>query len=575
MGYKFRSTLTIGLLYGMLFVLILAVDFFLPDDIYIFSPLMIAILSCIGIFFQYLISPLIIGWIYRIEWVDYNRLEQNDPHIAQLIQNVCQKYNFKLPKFGVIHGGTPNAFTYGWTRNSARLVITDGILELLNAEEQRAVVAHELGHIEHNDFIVMTFVSAIPVMFYTIFRLLTNSYRYRRFTSVKPSRGSSDDNKYAQYILLIKIGLAIVSYIMYIVGYFLSLFISRLREYYADEFSGKETADPNSLATALVKIAYGILQEPEKGQKTFNDKNQYVKALGIFDKNSAKNLAYSATNGSGKIDNTLLARACAWDLYQPWAKFAEITSTHPLPAKRIKQLSYMSFKEFKKPPKVDLSQAKVEFEKQMGKSALDEFFGELLIYIMPKLIFWTWLIVGGILFIANFDITTFSPLFNGYWSFMVFSLVLAGIFQLIQNAFKYKSGFKEHKIVDLIGTIKVSPIRPVPTITKGFVIGRGVPGLFWSEDVVVRDEKGIMFIDYDFGIGFINTLFGIFKAEKLKGKDVEITGWYRRNPSPYIQVHKIKLLDGSGKSFGNYKRAFWQFVGIFLIALGGILWFLL
>ena len=573
MGYKFRSTITIGILYGMLFFLLFAVDFLLQD--FYLSPVLIAILSCAGIFFQYLISPLIIGWIYRIEWVDYSRLEHNDPHIAQLIQNVCHKYNMKLPKFGVIHGGTPNAFTYGWTRNSARLVITDGILDLLNTEEQCAVVAHELGHIEHNDFIVMTFVSAVPVMFYTIFRLLTNSYRYRRLASTRTSRGSSNDDKITQYIMIAKIALAILSYVMYVVGYFLSLFISRMREYYADEFSARETADPNSLATALVKIAYGILKEPEKGQKTYNDKNQYVKALGIFDKNSAKHLAYTATNSKGSIDNNLLARACAWDLYQPWAKFAEITSTHPLPAKRIKELSYMSLKEFKTPPKVDLSQAKVEFEKQMGKSALDEFLGELILYIMPKFIFWTWLVSGGILFLTNFDITKFSPVFSSYGSFLAFSFVAAGIFQLIQNSFKYNSNFEEHQIVDLIGTIKVSPIRPVPTVTKGFVIGRGVPGLFWSEDIVIRDENGIMYIDYDFGIGFINTLFGIFKAEKLKGQNVEITGWYRRNPSPYLQVHKIKLLDGSGKSYGNYKQAFWRFAGIFLIVLGALLWFFL
>ena len=94
------------------------------------------------------------------------------PYLVGFIDSIAAKYNIKTPRFGIIHDGNPNAFCYGWTKNSARLIITDGILELLDKEEQKAVVGHELGHIVHNDFVVMTFVSAIPIVFYTISQIL-------------------------------------------------------------------------------------------------------------------------------------------------------------------------------------------------------------------------------------------------------------------------------------------------------------------------------------------------------------------------------------------------------------------
>ena len=567
MGFKLRSTVTIGFLYALVFVLFLLVDVIYEG--YDISIYLIALLSLGGIFLQYLISPLIIGWIYRIDWVSPQQLQGQYPHLSALIENVSRKHNITVPKIGIIHEGTPNAFTYGWNKNSAKLVITDGILDLLDKDEQRAVVAHELGHIVHNDFVVMTFVSAIPILFYTIFRMAVYSPKQKGSRSSSRRSGSSKGGDYLAYL---QIFIIVGSYLMYIIGSFLTLLISRIREYYADEFSGKETEDPNSLATALVKIAYGILQAPPSGENQKPDRTQYVRALGIFDRKSAKQMAFTATNSSNEIDPTIFAKAAAWDLYQPWAKISELFSTHPLPAKRIKELSYQSFREFKKPPKVDLSTCKQEFEKQMGKSAMDEFLAEIIIYFLPRLTFFTWIIVGVVFLLTGVEFAPTLP-FRNYLSFFSFSIVVAGVFLLIQNMFKYNTHFAEHDLLDLIGTIKVSPIRPVPTISRGYVIGRGIPGLFYSEDMVIRGEKAIMYIDYDFGIRFINTLFGIFKIDSLIGQDVEVTGWYRRGPSPFIQVSQIRLLDGSDKIFRNYKRAILNF-GAFLLLIFGIgLWY--
>jgi len=106
------------------------------------------------VLFQYGISPLIVGWLYRIDWIPYEQFAMQYPHMADSLDKVVQYHGIKRPRLGIIHDLNPNAFTYGWTKNSARVIITDGILKYLNKKEQNAVFSHELGHVVHSDFIL-------------------------------------------------------------------------------------------------------------------------------------------------------------------------------------------------------------------------------------------------------------------------------------------------------------------------------------------------------------------------------------------------------------------------------------
>lgn len=96
------------------------------------------------ILLQYLIGPVIVNWIYNINWIPYEEFQRNYPHLAEAVDKVIAVKGIKTPRMGIIPDLNPNAFTFGWTKNSARVVITQGILEYLNEDEQKAVVAHEL-----------------------------------------------------------------------------------------------------------------------------------------------------------------------------------------------------------------------------------------------------------------------------------------------------------------------------------------------------------------------------------------------------------------------------------------------
>jgi heat shock protein HtpX len=117
---------------------------------------------------------------------------------------------------------------------------------------------------------------------------------------------------------------------------------------------------------------------------------------------------------------------------------------------------------------------------------------------------------------------------------------------LAKTNFAYRRTFFPHlSVAALLHKVKVSEVRPVPATLTGTIIGKGVPGLVYSEDFVLQDRTGIMFLDYRQPLALWNFLFGLFRAGAYQGKDVRVTGWYRRAPVPFLEVNRVEVLDGS------------------------------
>ncbi len=91
------------------------------------------------------LSDLTLRWFNQLEFLDDATVRKRYPAVYALIHQVADEYRFAAPKIGFIPDRNPTAFTYGLLRSNARIVVTQGIFEFLNEDEQRAVVAHELG----------------------------------------------------------------------------------------------------------------------------------------------------------------------------------------------------------------------------------------------------------------------------------------------------------------------------------------------------------------------------------------------------------------------------------------------
>jgi Zn-dependent protease with chaperone function len=266
-------------------------------------PVLVAVVFALGILLlQFLLGPTIIQWIYKIEWRD---VKDFDPQMAQFVERVTTERNIPQPRFGVIQDGNPNAFTFGHYPGNARLVITSGLLDLLDPDERNAVVAHELGHIAHWDFAVMTMAAAVPLILYVLYITMRRLGRKR------------DRGGYAALI-------GLLSFIAYIVSQYIVLLLSRVREYYADQFAGEMTGKPDTLSSALVKIAYGLARAPKEEGKKDDARMVGARALGIFDPNVAQALAL-ASAGTGAVSAATRFRQSGSRLlrnrHMPWGEF--------------------------------------------------------------------------------------------------------------------------------------------------------------------------------------------------------------------------------------------------------------
>lgn len=540
-----------------------------------FTIVLFPILIAIGIvLLQFLISPWLLDlnfrWLYKLTWIDPMQLP---PHLAQLIADQSQLQNLSIKKIGMIHDQMPTALTYGRFKKNARIVISDGLLNLLTPEEQKGVVAHELGHIAHRDFIFMTVAAAVPMILYT-FYIFSRGFLRVGF------RSSGGDNKAAGYIAIAAVVTMIVSYLFYIVSQFLVLFLSRVREYYADRFSGQETNNPKGLSTALVKIAYGMVQTQAAYATTMNDKGvdrrtrtraysrsnftNTTRSLNIFDIKAAQGLVMSAQANAkvGEVNPEMVVRAAAWDLESPWAGFLELQSTHPLAAKRLLALDDLA-EEMNIPrafPKLG--------EDQIKETLWDEFLIDIFLsYIAPILAF---ALPGVGVFLYLFDYYgIWTVTMNWVWIGVGAGLALAGLLWIWRVRIRYPKLYEDlplvpimHAVTDVSddGYAEASPFRGKPIRLKGTIIGRGTPGYYFSEDVVLQDPTGIITLDYDPLFGFMRFITALFRVEKVIGSQVEIIGWYRRTPRPIVMIKRMYTLDGQTSFSSNKNVAGWILV---------------
>jgi heat shock protein HtpX len=139
----------------------------------------------------------------------------------------------------------PNAFATGRSQKSATVCATTGIMSVLSPSELEGVMAHELSHVKNRDVLIMTIASFFASLAAIILQ----------FGLFFGGGGDDDDNPSILIVLL-------VSFIVYIVSFFLMLALSRYREFAADRGAAIVTGRPSALASALVKISGAMERVP-------------------------------------------------------------------------------------------------------------------------------------------------------------------------------------------------------------------------------------------------------------------------------------------------------------------------
>src|SRR5947199_4704956 len=314
---------TIILVFAIFLGLITLISVFFISD-----PVTTLIFVLVGAFFiillQYLIGPVIVKATSRLHYLAPGENRWLETKVSQM----ASTSGIPMPRLAISPDPTPNAFVFGRTQKSATLAVHQGLLQRLDEDEIEGVIAHELGHVKHRDFIVVTMISAIPLVAY----LIARSVRWGGIAS--GYSGRSNKNNSAGLLIIV----AVAAYAVYILTTLLALRLTRLRESYADAYSAFLTQQPRELESALTKIAYGLSLAPGQphGARAFfiEDPAQAKQDVAsIMEQKSKYDL-----DKDGVLDERELEAAMEQEAKSNWRKATELFMTHPPTYKRILML---------------------------------------------------------------------------------------------------------------------------------------------------------------------------------------------------------------------------------------------
>ncbi len=191
-------------------------------------------------FFSYWFSDKIVLSMYGAREVS----PEEAPELYGIVQELSHRARIPMPRIYIIPEESPNAFATGRNPQNAAVAVTEGILKIMNREELKGVLGHELAHIKNRDILIGTIAATLA----GAIMILADMARWSLFFG-----GIRDDEENGGSILGI-IGIVLMAILAPIAAMLIQMAISRAREYLADETGARFAGSPYGLANALEKL---------------------------------------------------------------------------------------------------------------------------------------------------------------------------------------------------------------------------------------------------------------------------------------------------------------------------------
>ncbi|MBI3984146.1 zinc metalloprotease HtpX [Candidatus Microgenomates bacterium] len=222
------------------------------------------------------------------------------PQLYRAVENLAITSGLPMPRVYVIDDAAPNAFATGRDPQHAAVAVTTGLLSMMEDEELEGVLAHELSHVGNYDIRVM----AIVLVLVTIIVYVSDIFLRMTFW------GGNDDSDRGSSTAVLMLAGILLAILAPLIATLLQLAVSRKREYLADASGALLTRYPDGLASALAKIA-----------------------------NYPKPMRHASTATA----HLFIANPLKGQRRGSW--LAQLFSTHPPVAERIKRLEQMGRKQ--------------------------------------------------------------------------------------------------------------------------------------------------------------------------------------------------------------------------------------
>ncbi|MFM5999226.1 MAG: M48 family metalloprotease [Dolichospermum sp.] len=489
-------------------------------------------------------SPWLLDWLLgkflAQKELSKEKLNSYSRETLRVLQRTCQQRHWPCPQLRILPISTPMIISYGNLPRTARITVSQGLLEQLSNDEIAAIYAFTLGQIGRWDFMVMSLILLVTLPFYGLYQQISlwgNQYHSKIW-----------QNKICRWSATV---LATIPYGIWWLLTGTALLNCRLRLYHSDRQAAEITGNPNGLIRALLKISIGVAHDINLKEHT----SWQLESLNLL-----APVAYQHSIVLGSIAGHLPWESFfQWENFHPYRQWLTINSSHPLMGDRIERLCQIARNWHLNTELYQIKPQKpIIIDPKSFLLQIAPWLGISMAVVLSGLIWGLWQTAYAM------QLLNLKWIYKDWYLVLGFVLIGLSIGILIQiNALfpKITADVQVHKNENLISLLADPSILPIDSIKVRFtgkLLGR--PGIAncLAPGLILQSHQGVIQLHHLPGLG------KSFYPQELIGQQVVVKGWLRRKGTPWIDIQSLETQDGQKI---NSPHSLWMLV-IAILAQG-------
>ncbi|MFS0514668.1 M48 family metalloprotease [Nostoc sp. UIC 10607] len=439
-------------------------------------------------------------------------LNAHSREAVRVLQRCCQQRHWPLPKLRILPMAAPIILTYGSLPRNARIVVSQGLLEQLADDEIATIYATQLGHIAHWDFAVMSLLLLVTLPIHQLYQQVSEW-------------GDKISGKIWRWPVTI---LASLIYGIWCLLTGTALWLSRLRLYYSDRVASEITGNPNALIRALLKIAIGIAADIQKQEQT----SWQLESLNLLTPVSHQQSLSLGTIASNLSFESFLK----WDTANPYRRWFTINNSHPLMGDRIERLCQIA-RHWHLDTELHFASVPSKVKRQSFLLQIAPWLGIPLGVLFASFVWLTWQLAFTLKFL------NLKWIYED-WSFITGCLLIGfsiGTVMRINSFFpdiKPTTVQTDDYLPNLLSDPSTLPIDSVSVRLVGKLLGRQGTSNSLAQDLILQSSAGLVKLHH------VSWLGQSVNHQDLIGRQIIVTGWFRRGATPWIDIQTLETQSG-------------------------------